>query len=102
MALFLGVTVLVLALAWFCNNAEHVQMHIETPDRRYVSGTISRQEMLNRWICAAIFVVLAGVSACRIASGNDYWGYVEMFDLISQGRHVSSEIGFNGVVLLMQ
>lgn len=102
MVLFLGVTVLVLALACFCNNAEQVQMHIEKPERRNLSGTVSRQEMLNRWVCAAIFTVLAGVSVCRIASGNDYWGYVEMFDLISQGRHVSSEIGFNGVVLLMQ
>lgn len=102
MVLFLGVTVLTLALAYFCNNAEQVQLHMEIPERRFLSGNVSRQEMFNRWLCAAIFLVLAALSACRIASGNDYWGYAEMFDLISQGRTVSSEIGFNGVVLLMQ
>ena len=30
--------------------------------------------------------------------GNDYWVYRDNFKLIAQGRHVSSEIGFNLVV----
>jgi len=102
MVLFLSVTALSLLLAFFCNNAEQVQLHMGGQIRQHCSGQVTRQEMLNRFLCAAIFVVLAGVSVCRIASGNDYWGYAEMFDLISQGRDVASEIGFNAVVLLMQ
>lgn len=102
MVLFLGVTALSLLLAYFCNNAEQVQLHMEIKGRLPQPGYLTRQEVLNRWLCAAIFVVLAGLSVCRIASGNDYWGYAEMFDLISQGRHVSSEIGFNWMVLLVQ
>lgn len=102
MVLFLSVTVLSIALAYFCNNAEQVQLHMGQTGRRYLTGEVSRQEMFNRWLCAAIYLILAGVSVCRIASGNDYWGYAEVFDLISQGRTVSTEIGFNGVVRLMQ
>ena len=45
---------------------------------------------------------MAGVSACRIAVGNDYWVYRENFKLISQGRKVSSEIGFNYIVKWIQ
>ncbi len=102
MLLFLGVTVLSLLLAYFCNNAEQVQLHMGKQRSPLRPGYITRQEMLNRWLCGAIFVVLASLSVCRIASGNDYWGYAAMFDLISQGRTVSSEIGFNWTVLLVQ
>ena len=102
MALFIGVTVLSLVLAYFCNNAEQVQLHIDSKEKRYLSGQSTRQEVFNKWICGAIYLILMALSVCRIASGNDYWGYAEMFDLISQGRPVSSEPGFNGVVLLMQ
>lgn len=63
---------------------------------------MTRQQALNLWICGGIYVILASLSACRIASGNDYWVYVDMFNLISQGRHVSSEFGFNALVRLMQ
>jgi hypothetical protein len=50
----------------------------------------------------AIFCLLAGVSACRIAVGNDYWVYRFNFRLIAQERHVSSEFGFNLIVKWMQ
>lgn len=50
----------------------------------------------------AIFCLLTGVSACRIAVGNDYWVYRFNFRLIAQERHVSSEIGFNLIVKWMQ
>lgn len=50
----------------------------------------------------AIFVLLTGVSACRIAVGNDYWVYRFNFRLIAQERHVSSEWGFNLIVKWMQ
>lgn len=102
MALFLGVTALSLFLAYFCQNTEQVQLHMGLNGRGLKSGYHTRQEVLNKWLCAGIYVVLTALSVCRIASGNDYWGYAEMFDLISQGRTVSSEIGFNAVVLLMQ
>lgn len=50
----------------------------------------------------AIFCLLTGVSACRIAVGNDYWVYRFNFRLIAQERHVSSEYGFNMIVKWMQ
>jgi len=50
----------------------------------------------------AIFCLLTGVSACRIAVGNDYWVYRFNFRLIAQKRHVSSEFGFNLIVKWMQ
>lgn len=65
-------------------------------------GGMTRQQALNLWLCAGIYVVLSALSACRIASGNDYWVYSRMFSLIAQGRHVSSEFGFNMLVRVMQ
>lgn len=50
----------------------------------------------------AVFCLLTGVSACRIAVGNDYWVYRFNFRLIAQERHVSSEFGFNLIVKWMQ
>jgi len=102
MALFLGVTVLSLVLGYFCYREEQVQLHIRPGARVAATGIITRQDILNRWLCGAIFLVLTGLAVCRIASGNDYWGYASMFSLIYQNRTVSSEIGFNGVVYLMQ
>lgn len=118
MILFVGLTVLVLLLACFCNTRESVQLHMdsrlvgrETADTGWTaigngaglkSGPMTRQQALNLWICGGIYVLLSAVSACRIASGNDYWVYTSMFSLISQGRHVSSEPGFNALVRVMQ
>lgn len=45
-----------------------------------------------------IFSLLAAVSACRFALGNDYWVYRENFRRIFHEARVSSEIGFNLVV----
>lgn len=61
-----------------------------------------RQRARNRIAAFAVFCLLAGVSACRIAVGNDYWVYTQNFSLISQERHVSSEIGFNAIVRFFQ
>ncbi len=101
MALFVGVTLLVLVMSYFCNNTAQVQLNMGTDKRR---GGIcrTRQHVLNLWICAGIYVVLTALSACRIASGNDYWGYKEIFSLIAQYRTVSTEIGFNWFVRGMQ
>lgn len=56
---------------------------------------LSRQQARN---CVAEFVIyclMAGVSACRFALGNDYWVYRENFRRIFYDAHVSSELGFN-------
>lgn len=104
MILFVGVTVLVLLMAYFCNTEESVQLHMKTDGDRpgRVHGAMTRQHALNLWLCGGIYVILAALSACRIASGNDYWVYTSMFSLIAQGRHVSSEFGFNALVRVMQ
>ncbi len=60
------------------------------------------QRLRDRICLAWLFALLGGVSAARIAVGNDYWVYVENFRLIYQGRHVSSEWGFNQVAFFMQ
>lgn len=109
MILFVGVTVLVLLMAYFCNTAdrpvvdgrgESLQLHMSA--RENSQGRMTRQHALNLWLCGGIYVILSALSACRIASGNDYWVYTSMFSLIAQGRHVSSEFGFNALVRVMQ
>ncbi len=101
MILFVGVTVLVLLMACFCDTRESGRAGAGewALARR---GGMTREQALKLWACGGIYVVLAALSACRIASGNDYWVYTSMFDLISQGRHVSSEFGFNALVRVMQ
>lgn len=104
MVLFVGVTVLVLLMAYFCNTGESVQWHMRAVSDRQMGlrSRMTRQHALNLWLCGGIYVILSALSACRIASGNDYWVYTGMFSLIAQGRHVSSEFGFNALVRIMQ
>lgn len=59
---------------------------------------ITRGQLKNKTLIGMIFCALFGVSACRIAIGHDYWEYTAIFNLISQGRHVSTEFGFNLLV----
>lgn len=103
MAVYLTLTVLVTALAALANNREAVKLHIMPVQGRFLPGRrLTRQQACNRIVAAAIFVLLAGVSACRIAVGNDYWVYRFQFNLIMQNRHVSYEWGFNLVVWIIQ
>ena len=103
MILYVGVTVLALLMACFCSAQTNVQLHRETPPRLLARrGGMTREQALKLWACGGIYVILSALSVCRIASGNDYWVYTSMFDLISQGRHVSSEFGFNALVRVMQ
>lgn len=60
-----------------------------------------RQQARNLVAEFAIFCLLAGVSACRIAVGGDYWVYWLKFQLIDQGRYVSYEKGFVWFVKFM-
>lgn len=99
MAVYLTLTVVTLLLGVFVHNADYVKLHKYEPSRR---GGMSRQQAVNFLMAAAVFTLLAGVSACRIAVGNDYWVYRFQFNLIMQGRHVSYEWGFNLVVWLIQ
>lgn len=101
MALFVGITLLVLIMSYFCNNTAQVQRNMGACTRNFSVGR-NRQEVLNLWLCAGIYIVLTALSVCRIASGNDYWGYKEIFSLIAQYRTVSTEIGFNWFVRGMQ
>lgn len=115
MVLFVGVTVLVLLMAYFCNTDEGMdaisqarpaicgnRVSLTVQRNNTARRGMTRQRALNLWICGGIYVILAALSACRIASGNDYWVYTGMFSLIAQGRHVSSEFGFNALVRVMQ
>ncbi|MBQ8822376.1 MAG: EpsG family protein [Lachnospiraceae bacterium] len=101
MALFIGVTLLTLVMSYFCNNTTQVQLNMGT-DKRKGAVVRSRQRVLNLWICAGIYIILTALSACRIASGNDYWEYTEIFSLIAQYRPVATETGFNWFVRGMQ
>lgn len=105
MLLFVGVTILALAMAAFYSAPEGIQLYRGAGEERSAGryrGGLTRQQARNLWVCVGIYVVLSALSACRIASGNDYWVYTNMFNLISQGRHVSSEFGFNALVRFMQ
>lgn len=103
MAVYLTLTVLVIALGMLVNNRDYVKLHIVPGQNQFLPGTkLTRQQAMNIVVMVAIFALLAGVSACRIAVGNDYWVYRFQFNLIMQGRHVSYEPGFNLVVWIIQ
>ncbi len=106
--IYLILTVLVVALGWFVNlpaaRSENLKYgfggRMQGGCKRYVG--VTRQQMLNRTLIVAVFLLLFAVSACRIAVGNDYWVYRSDFLLIEQNRHVSFEFGFVWVVRLLQ
>ncbi len=91
-------TVATVLFALYIDNREYVPY--------YISGKMpikyNRQQSRNLTAEIAIYGLLAGVSACRVAVGNDYWTYREIFKLVAQDRHVSTEIGFNYIVRWMQ
>lgn len=88
---YIFLTIITVILGLFVKKEEYLPLPI-----------CSRQKARNRVAAFAVYCLLAGVSACRIAVGNDYWVYTVNFSLISQERHVSSEIGFNSVVRFFQ
>lgn len=98
MAVYLTLTAVTLLLAAFIRNGENVQLNNVCT----APGVMTRQRALNICMAVAIFLLLTGVSACRIAVGNDYWVYRFQFNLVMQERHVSYEMGFNLVVWLIQ
>lgn len=71
--------------------------------KRYeaVPNGVTRQQMLNGLCLSAIFLLLFGVSACRLNVGNDYAKYVEFMHLVYCDAFVPTEFGFNQVVRLI-
>lgn len=98
MLVYISLTVAVLVLAAFVKNSEYATGYIYGY-RRY---GVDRQQAVNIAATAGIYLLLMGVSACRIAVGNDYWVYRLNFELIYAGREVASEPGFNFIVYWMQ
>lgn len=66
-----------------------------------VSGNVSRQGKIDQICMTAIFLLLAGASAFRINTGNDYQTYISHFHDIYRGNYVVTERGFNLVVTLV-
>ena len=98
---YILLTVVTVSFACCIDNQEYVPLAIR--GFRPMNGyTYHRRQARNSIAEFAIFALLTGVSACRIAVGNDYWVYRDNFKLIAQERHVSSEIGFNLIVKWMQ
>lgn len=98
MVVYIVLTIAVLILAAFVKNSEYTKGYTYG----YRSYGIDRQQAVNIAATAGIYLMLMGVSACRIAVGNDYWVYRENFKLIYMGRVVASEPGFNFIVYWMQ
>lgn len=99
---YIILTVVTVALGFCVKNRDYVQMRIS--GYRPVGRTpgYDRTQARNLTAEFAVFCLLTGVSACRIAVGNDYWPYRDNFKLIAQERHVSYEFGFNYIVKWMQ
>lgn len=87
MILYIFVAVLTVLLGLMVNNHCKVQQNI-----------VSRQQILNGLCLVSVFLVLFGVSACRLNVGNDYAKYVEFMHLINCDAYVPTEFGFNGIV----
>lgn len=95
---YIGLTILTVGLAVFADNKSYVRTRMKGVRQPGVFYGCDRQLARNRVVFIAIFCLLTGVSACRIAVGNDYWVYWLNFQLIEQNRHVASELGFNFLV----
>ncbi len=103
MAVYITLFLLVVGIGLLVQNKDYVQFHIGVPSRETtLQKYTDRQKACNICAATAIFILLAAVSACRIAVGNDYWEYRFHFNLIMQNRHVSYEPGFNLVVWVIQ
>lgn len=97
------VLALVTVLIGLCvDNRKYVPLYIQGGRPYGERPGIDRQMARNRVAGFAIYCLLTGVSACRIAVGNDYWVYRDNFNLIAQNRHVASETGFNLIVRWIQ
>ncbi len=95
---YIGLTIVTVVLALFVQNREYVPEYLCGGRPFGARVGCDKRQARNRVAIFAIFCLMTGVSACRIAVGNDYWVYWLNFQLIEQNRHVASEIGFNTIV----
>lgn len=91
MAVYITLTIITVLLSFWI-----------VPVSRLEPAVFSRQKAVNKAALFLVFGLLFGVSACRIAVGNDYWVYRQYMLFIAQGREVATEFGFNWLVRLMQ
>lgn len=99
---YILLTLVTVGLGMCVRNQDYVPFHISGYRAPGTYQGVHRQQARNNVAEFGIFCLLTGVSACRIAVGNDYWDYRDNFNLIAQGRHVSSEFGFNQIVKWIQ
>lgn len=99
---YIMLTIVTIGLAMYIDNKDYVPARISGFRTAGEYTGFHRTQARNIVAEFAIFALLTGVSACRIAVGNDYWVYRDNFKLIAQERHVSSELGFNLIVKGMQ
>ena len=95
---YIGLTIITVMLGLCVENREYVPVYLRGGRLPGEMPGCDRRQARNRVAIFAVFCLLTGVSACRIAVGNDYWVYWLNFQLIEQNRHVASEIGFNTIV----
>lgn len=76
---------------------------VEGTGHRGENTGISRRQAVNGLCLFCIFMVLFGVSACRMNVGNDYAKYVEFMHLIACDAYsyVPTEVGFNALVTVL-
>ena len=99
---YIALTLVTVLLGLCVDNRSYVPLKLRGGRLYGEAAGLDRQQARNRVAGFAIYCLLTGVSACRIAVGNDYWVYRDNFNLIAQERHVSSEIGFNLIVRWIQ
>lgn len=99
---YIMLTVVTVLIGLFVSNDSYVTGYIAGGRNFGSAAGCNREQARNRIAVSAIYLLLMGVSACRIAVGNDYWVYRDNFKLIAQERHVSSEFGFNYIVKWIQ
>ena len=90
MVLYIFVAVSTVLLGLMVNNRCKVQLNM-----------VSRQQILNGLCLVSVFLLLFGVSACRLNVGNDYAKYVEFMHLINCDAFVPTEFGFNWIVKMI-
>lgn len=99
---YIALTLVTVLLGLCVDNRSYVPLRIRGGREYGQKPGPDRQQARNRVAGFAVYCLLTGVSACRIAVGNDYWVYRDNFKLIAQNRHVASEGGFNLIVRWMQ
>lgn len=96
--LYIVITILSIWLACHVAGLRARRTAVSFNGRKAVRESGSRQEKIDQICMVAIFFLLAGASALRINTGNDYQTYISHFHDIFRGNYVVTERGFNLVV----